>query len=251
MTHYTKANALSMSGKKEEALDEYRIALGLTKDPKLREYCTQAIAAWTRPKTKVDVAITDIETQAKSLGDSKQLSDSPYGFDANFEKSTPQEIQQAIEKTEREREIQVTNYYSSTSDPGISRQRDVSRTESYYNQKIAYLKSLLEQRAFNQQVQALQNEVQNSQSSTGLSPKINPIGTNLYIRNYADLKKSQPRNEEDELIAAQDKLIVDSHSRTGKTITRITREQIPEQKPQPNSDLKVHGQLIPSNPAKP
>lgn len=99
-----------------------------------------------------------------------------------------------------------------------------------------------------EQVAKLQNALKNSQDQVadarrvpGNHPNLQLAGTDLYTRNFIPSPNPPPP---DELVATPERLVLDAHSRPGRTISRVVRDPVEPPLLPPGADLKVHGQLI-------
>jgi hypothetical protein len=208
--HYCLANTFSKLGQKERALQEYKDALHYSSDNVLSNYCNQAIAAWQGPPP-----------QAGTM-DSRQ--DARYAL-----------------------------YYSSpriptkTGDIKVDRVIDTIEREGAEVHRQNFWGEEVKQKEFQEEVEDFKTVVSNSRYkfNNGTTPDLDLVGTNLYVRHYATAGANiKPTADAKELIATQELLVLDAHSRAGKTISRVVPES-DEHKPQSNSDLKVHGRVMP------
>jgi len=86
-----------------------------------------------------------------------------------------------------------------------------------------------------------QNQVADSRRMPGGQPNLQLAGSDLYTRNYTPSPTPPPP---DELMATEERLILDAHSRPGRTISRVVRDPVETAPLAPGTDLKVHGQVI-------
>lgn len=104
--------------------------------------------------------------------------------------------------------------------------------EDQYLEQVAKLQSDL---------RASQVQVADARRVPGNHPNLQLAGTDLYTRNFIPSLNPPPP---DELVATPERLIVDAHSRPGRTISRVVRDAAESPALPRGADLKVHGQLI-------
>jgi len=86
-----------------------------------------------------------------------------------------------------------------------------------------------------------QNQIADARRMPGSQPNLQLAGSDLYTRNFVPSPNPPPP---DELMATSERLILDAHSRPGRTISRVVRDPVEPVPLPPGTDLKVHGQLI-------
>ncbi len=105
--------------------------------------------------------------------------------------------------------------------------------EQQYLEQVAKLQNAL---------RVSQDQVADARRIPGNHPNLQLAGTDLYTRNFIPSPNPPPP---DELIATPERLVLDAHSRPGRTISRVVRDPAEPPPLPPGADLKVHGQLIP------
>jgi tetratricopeptide (TPR) repeat protein len=212
MTHYCLGNTYSKSGQKEQALREYAAALRCSNNDVLSLYCHQAIAAWLSPPSQN----CSLDSRENAIYQSyKELAHIPI-------RTGDVKVDRVIDTIESEG-VQLNNYHH------WGLQDEVKKTQ------------------FKQEVQDFERVVSNSRNkfNNGSAPDLDLVGTNLYVRHYANsMPDVNPTADAQELVATQERLVLEAHNRAGKTISRVVPES-DEHKPQSNSDLKVHGRVMP------
>ncbi len=100
---------------------------------------------------------------------------------------------------------------------------------------------------FKSDVNEWQSQLAEAHKMPGTPGGLQALGSDLYTRVY-NTSPSEPRKEPqipDELLATPGRLLLDFHTRPGRTISRVVRDpSFAARQPSPGADLNVRGQLI-------
>lgn len=276
VAHYYLANSLLKLGQQEKALEEYRKAYELSKDPTLRQYCLQAIQKAT-VAPKQDAAPHQLSKEesdvAKSLERIKRQSELARDNKIrNGDADAKDKLNRGthdVRELEYERDMKIRNLLqpdaiSITGNPiYLDHTADIEAVKRDYANRIKEAQILAKEEASAKKAEVAKDaskalsEVDNLRSQLTDqrhlpgTPALQATGTNYYNRQYGDPRSSVVRKPEppvDELLATPEKMILDSRTRDGGKKYRVVKDpMVAEQdklKNQPGTDLKVKGTLI-------
>ncbi|HEY9677292.1 MAG TPA: hypothetical protein V6C76_04760 [Drouetiella sp.] len=263
---YYNANSLLKLGKSQDARAAYLRAKSYSTDPTIVRNCDQGIQSirvtGTAPDNRtilfdvpgshkndnsVDAMIARERDQLAAAGGANGMD---YKSWKDVESFLPryQEYMNRIETMEAK--LRELNAQQQT--PEIVAQEAVlTRSIDYWKKQIeqssqynaAFKALLLKLDQFqSQEKQAL---TQRNSSTLNTEPKLQTVGSDLYTKNYTS-GASQPTpktGDPNELMATEERMVLDAHSVPGKTISRIVK--VPAETKPTNADLKVNGKLVP------
>ncbi|PWT94648.1 MAG: hypothetical protein C5B53_12680 [Candidatus Melainabacteria bacterium] len=260
--HYYLANCLIKLDQQEEAALEYRTALKLTKDATLASYCKQGINGCTSALTEsreaqaVAGAIKHINSQADLQ---KSISESYVNSNTQ---SKQRQTETLVRSLEAEKDQQINSMETATyidkhgfSQPLYSSQ-EIAAARQSFDQKIESAKASANREAalfrenalkasnnFDEMVTTLENSLKNGTNAKG--QRLLPVGTNLYVRNYA-LLDPQPHSKpsDQELTATQEMLILSKKNGVFRT---TVAPQTGGSDSWRTSNTSVYGKLLQSN----
>ncbi|CAN5561145.1 hypothetical protein BH10CYA1_BH10CYA1_26130 [soil metagenome] len=277
VAHYYLANSLLKLGQQEKAMDEYRRAYDLSKDPTLRQYCVQAIqkatvaqktdsAPHTLSKEDADVAksLERIKRQSELAKDNKI-----HNGDADAKDKLNRGTHD-VRELEYEREVKIRNLLqpdaiSITGNPiYLDHTADIEAVKRDYANRIKEAQILAKEESSMKKAEVakdaskmlldvdnLRSQLTDSRHLPG-TPALQATGTNYYNRQYGDPRSSVVKKTEppvDELLATPEKMILDSHTKDGGSKYRVVKDPMVAQQDKlknhsPGTDLKVKGTLI-------
>ena len=274
LAHYYLAVSLEHLKRSPEAIEQYRWCYALEPTGTLGNYCNQALQNYARvdlstgAQTKSPTLAKTIATMTEQATLDKAIQTSLGGARA------AERIRGGYRTAEilRREQTDQVNYMRSAmiyDDNGNAHpmysEAQIESAKSSYDRQIASVgnqaqkealeyNSLAKQRtsAIDQTLSNLASQMSNSVRSSG-SVSLSPVGTNLYVRTYAqDNSSPKEASNQPELIATQNKLIVESHTAGGKSTYNVVPEQLAasedqlaiDAKNQSFAKLKVHGNLI-------
>lgn len=168
--------------------------------------------------------------------------------------SLKQHLTDDIFRLNRDRDIRIQALLDGSKMKGSSSSDSVDSIRKDTATKIAASEAKYEsttearQNQYLERVAELQNALRVSQDQVadarrvpGNHPNLQLAGTDLYTRNYTPSPNLPPP---DELVATPERLVIDAHSRPGRTISKVVRDPAEQSLTVPGADLKVHGQLV-------
>jgi tetratricopeptide (TPR) repeat protein len=228
--HYWYATALAKRMKGPQAIKEYRACLALGPEPVLASYCTQALAAYhapippgfigTAPSKPASAHAAPAATQDEQFDiqrrqASARIDDNTAADigrlkerDTQWQTTKEQEAAQAGERLREEGRRKVARmesegYIGSHGELKQYTPQELNRVKEEYEHKAMYAQDVVQREAqsahqhMNERQSALSESAANLQnqmfqSPNGRSPSLQPLGTNLYVRNYLVSGQDQP-----------------------------------------------------------
>ncbi|MBS1953862.1 MAG: hypothetical protein JST89_06750 [Cyanobacteria bacterium SZAS-4] len=168
--------------------------------------------------------------------------------------SLKQHLSDDIFRLNRERDVRIQALQDGVRLKGSSSSDTVDSIKKDTASKITAAQSTYDsttkqrEEQFLEQVAKMQNALRVSQDQVadarrgpGNHPNLQLAGTDLYTRNFIPSPNPPPP---DELVATPERLVIDAHSRPGRTISRVVRDPVETPVLPLGADLKVHGQLV-------
>jgi tetratricopeptide (TPR) repeat protein len=282
LLHYYLANWLALHGRHSEAMEQYREAYNLNQPGIVADYCVRAMAAYKGENTQavkakldtsaaIDRAKAQIQHEGDTIGDEAYRSDLEAAYPASApERQVQERIDSWRETIERMRNARST----STNSSGVSEslpvysEKDIKDAEQEAQTELArytrYNISASDAANWDKKGAGMrQGRIRDTASGlmSQFSPdgrgfSLAPEGTDLFTRNYiySPSLASKPEPNQEELVATQEKLVLDPHFRTTKNGKHVLPEPFAgkagalpasDKVTQPiNADLSVHGELL-------
>jgi tetratricopeptide (TPR) repeat protein len=244
-THYYLANCFAHLNRLDDAVQEYENAFQLAKgkNARLASYCSTGMAtcksvllnskgaAGLKPPLQIQKE-NDVATAVQKIKDEAEVQKNICAKDADsIAQSRLAGGQYKVDaiKAERDYRIDYMRHAGLTDSRGrfypLYTQEDIDLAYRSYDEGLIDTAAAANARAelvrshgrsvakeLDNVAASLEDQLKDLQNSRG--PKLLPIGTNLYIRNYSLLgTPSTNATEQPELTATEEKLIVDKHQR--------------------------------------
>lgn len=206
---------------------------------------------------QLNKALSHMEEQAAGSAANYQIQNSASGQGTYYDSQIAKTLAQ---RDERINYLQANPTYSSKGRL-IERTSEINEAKAQADAQIKSYKYMQENEAragkvrmseeaenYQTLVRQYEQEVIQARVHPGKdSPNLQVVGTDLYTRNYGPRASGEvkPPAEPDELLAQQERLILDAHSHPGETLSRVVKDPLPSHRVDPNTDLKVHGQVMP------
>ncbi|RTL45208.1 MAG: hypothetical protein EKK48_03895 [Candidatus Melainabacteria bacterium] len=137
--------------------------------------------------------------------------------------STSSSLENSIDSIKKDTQIKIENAKRAAESQALALQQDIL----YRAGKLIAASQLS------------QSQIADARKIPG-SPNLQLAGSDLYTRNYLPSPEPPPP---DQLLATPERLILDAHTSPGKILYRVVKET-PPPVIAPETDLKVHGELV-------
>jgi tetratricopeptide (TPR) repeat protein len=199
--HYLRANILAAQGEISPAASEYEQALQLSPSPTVRDYCNKALAAMQRLNSPPSNAVSAIEKQARHEVKQVQRQSTFAGQQMEREAASYQQMH-AAKTSQIVNRMSSAGFYDRDGDwlPAYD-PADISAVAARRQAKEAQIVNQAQRSSQDVQAAGQERAAAVANSAEGLKSQmdvparpgeaaLNPVGTNLFIRNY-----SQPESE--------------------------------------------------------
>lgn len=253
MAHYYLAISLEHLGRVAEAIEEYRKCYALQSTGTLGNYCRQALANCSKEKAT--------EIMASQAASEKFILQNKGNARAN-DRIRMGEAQANDLQGKSQDEVEYMRHAK------YSRSQ-IEQVQRNYQDQIAQARVLAQQEALQKQEWSKQrgslldetlsnlNGQMSEAVATADSSHLSPVGTNLYVRSYATnaASRQEATSRPVELVATPEEMVLDAHSKGGKTVYHIIPAPLMARQDKINLNdenqssalfpkLKVHGKLL-------
>ena len=213
LAHYYMAVSLEHLKRSPEAIEQYKACYNLEPTGTLGKYCQQALKNYALMKETAPEQLRQAASERDRANTFRSYSGSP---------ADQQQLKQDL-ITNEEDELNVVHY-----------DKYGRALHVYQDSEIGKVKDNLEQARISTspaaqaavagankmiQIESDLSSQMNSAAGVSDSVRLSPTGTNLHVRSYDSSPKE--KSTEQELLATQNKLIVESHTKEGKSTSKV------------------------------